>query len=158
MARRMWSIVGAVAGAGVVGLLFAAPASALVSVDDESRVWIYGQKLKQSSGSCFGKSYLGKPQKLQLRDGTGTWRTVASSKRYVKSALCGRQSPYTVVYSFQVSELGEPDGDGAFTLQAREVHSDGDVWPFVKTVYASRSDHAKSLLDAFTDLLGNPVG
>lgn len=156
---RAAAILGvAVAGVlGILGVTVAAPASALVSVDDSSRVWIYGKKVKQSSGYCFSNGARGEAQKLQLRDNSGAWQTVATSRKYVRSNSCDAKFPLTVIYTFTVSELGEPNGNGAFDLQAREIFSDGESNPFIKTVYRSEEDHAGSLLQGFLDSLGNPV-
>jgi hypothetical protein len=131
----------------------AATAAESIYVSESGYVWIYGNTYKQTSGSCFGSWWLGRANSLQVRGDSGKWVTLDSSSKYVKDSDCTRKYPYTTVYRFTLTELGDRvDGD-EYQLEAREVLADGTKKYFTKTVYPSRDAHAQMLSDTLMDML-----
>jgi hypothetical protein len=139
--------------------------SLAVTVDDDETVWILGKKYKQESGLCFGKSDTRGKTYLELRNPQGDWKRVATAKNYRKSKSCQsdfKDLPYTAWYEFTVSESGTFVGDAGenYRLQAREISSDGEKFPFQKTVYPTEQAHAEALLLSLVGeaLVGSPSG
>jgi len=149
--RRIVSLAVFAVVVSVSGIWTTAVAQA-VPINSPDYVWIYGQRISQTE-SCWGAS--ARPVLQIKRD--GVWTTVAKATMS-RSAACKAKYPMRARYTFVLEDLGEKDPTGrTYTLQARTV-SGINKYPFTKTVYKSKADHAADLADTFNDMLSGSSG
>ena len=142
--------------AAVVSIAIAGAPVHAVDVNDDGRVWIYGDKYTQTTDGCVAK---GINQVLQAKV-DGRWVTVAKGKE-IRNQQCVADGsyPYKTRYRFTVDWLGSPvPGEGYTLAEMRQTwFFDGKKRAkyFTKQIFPSAKAHKEALLQGFLDSLGS---